>query len=147
MNIRDRTCRWLDWVYTVPPFDVFTFIVGFHIVLSGAVFAFAPPEFAPRGTLYLAMQQYADPLIWGLWVIVAGLLMLYGVLRGKKQYVASGAFQGVVAWAFAVALDIIVFPQSLGGLANLSVPLVVTCLYIRFKSAYDLALGDRDVEV
>lgn len=102
-------------------------ILGLYTFVWGAWIANPFWSVFSRAPLYDAMAVFAPEWVWGLFAIIVGIVMIYGVLKPSYRTLSNGALVSTWHWTTICVFYFVADWMSTGG---------VTCLMLGVYSAF-----------
>jgi hypothetical protein len=83
--------------------------------------------------LYSYMSQLAPELFWGLAAVVAGVVIVWGVIRNSYRSLIIGSWIGFMHWFLISALYFFGDWQNTGGITALAIGIYSAFVYLNLK--------------
>src|SRR5438128_2073158 len=101
-------------------------------------------EFAIEPSLRV-LSSFAPEFIWGLVALIAGAVIVYGVLKPSYENLTRGALCGFIYWVVMATLEFVSNWQSVGGITALLFGLYAAYIYVNIR-VNKVRMGLTDIE-
>ena len=99
--MRRKLIDFIDWTLS-PAVTPLAYLVSFHSLIFGGSFVFFSNTTTVQSTLLWQIGALIGGQFWGLLVLIACILLLYGLIRRHVVLVNAGSFAMFMLWLFAL---------------------------------------------